>query len=216
MACHLQELQIITGKHQMTPLISMAVNNCDRLAQLVNDILDVEKLAAGKFDFTLQRIDICALVSQTISNDQIFAQRLGVEFQLSGQSNAQSSGPGAPIFVMADPKRIMQVLSNLLSNAAKFSQSGQTVDISITQEEDRVRVAVRDHGIGIDDKFKARIFQKFAQADSSDSRKIQRGGTGLGLSIAKAIIEQHGGQIGYESELGQGSCFYFILATLAE
>ncbi len=111
---------------------------------------------------------------------------------------------------------LMQVLSNLLSNAAKFSQSGQTVDISVNLEEGRVRVAERDHVIGIDDKFKARIFQRFAQADSSDSRKIQRGGTGLGLSIAKAIIEQHGGQIGYESEIGQGSCFYFILATLAE
>ncbi len=188
---------------RVTALMSVAVKNCERLAQLVNDILDVEKLAAGKFDFDMQSVDIGELVAQTLHNDHAFAQQYGVEFCLHNECG--------PIFVLADARRITQVMSNLLSNAAKFSHSGGKIDVSISHAEDQVRVAVRDYGLGIDEQFKKRIFQKFAQADSSDTRKIQRGGTGLGLAIAKTIIEQHGGYMGYSSQLGQGSCFYFLL-----
>jgi PAS domain S-box-containing protein len=188
---------------RMAALMGVAVVNCDRLGLLVNDILDIEKLAAGKFDFDLQRVDLNELITRTIHNDQAFAQKFGVEFHLCSQCG--------PVFVLADASRIIQVLSNLLSNAAKFSHAGNQVDISINLQEEQVRVEVRDYGIGIDEKFKARIFQKFAQADGSDTRKIQRGSTGLGLAIAKTIIEQHGGCMGYSSELGQGSCFYFML-----
>jgi PAS domain S-box-containing protein len=188
---------------QCSSLIRIATNNCDRLGQLVNDILDVEKLAAGKFDFHLEHMDMRELVAQTVANDQAYARQLEVRLVLEVDAN--------PCPVQADSNRIMQVLSNLFSNAIKFSNAGQQVDVTVSQHQGQVRVDVRDHGCGIDEQFRQRIFQKFAQADASDTRKVRHCGTGLGLSISKAIIEQHGGQIGYSSEVGRGSCFYFTL-----
>jgi signal transduction histidine kinase len=102
-------------------------------------------------------------------------------------------------------------LTNLLSNATKFSPRGGTVQVRLTHEDGRVRVTVSDQGPGIPEEFRARIFQKFAQADASDSR--QRGGTGLGLSIARALVEKMGGRIGFDTETGQGTMFYFDLPT---
>lgn len=188
---------------QCSSLLKIATNNCDRLGQLVNDILDVEKLAAGKFDFHLECMDMRDLVAQTVANDQAYARQLEVKLMLEVDDT--------PCPVMADSNRIMQVLSNLFSNAIKFSNTGQQVDVTVRQHQGQVRVEVRDHGCGIDEQFRPRIFQKFAQADASDTRKVQHSGTGLGLSISKAIIEQLGGQIGYSSEVGRGSCFYFTL-----
>ena len=105
--------------------------------------------------------------------------------------------------------RLQQVLSNLLSNAATFSPAGARVDLSARVSDGKVRVSVRAQGPGISDEFRARVFQKFAQADSPDSR--QQGGTGLGLAISKELIEHMGGQIGFESEPSQGACFWFEL-----
>ena len=105
----------------------------------------------------------------------------------------------------------MQVLSNLMSNAAKFSSDGGQVELSISRNGETVRIAVKDRGMGIPNEFRDSIFEKFSQADSSDTR--QRGGTGLGLSIAKAIVEHHDGEIGYESVVGVGSTFFFTPAA---
>ncbi|MEQ1659421.1 MAG: ATP-binding protein, partial [Hylemonella sp.] len=105
-----------------------------------------------------------------------------------------------------DPARLQQVLSNYLSNAAKFSPQGSQVDVAVRQQGDTVRVEVRDRGPGIPEEFKQRIFQKFSQADSSDTR--QKGGTGLGLAISKELMEQMGGRVGFESQPGRGACFH--------
>ena len=103
----------------------------------------------------------------------------------------------------------MQVVTNLLSNAAKFSPEGGTVDVTLQGDDDRVRVAVHDRGSGIPDAFRSRIFSRFAQADSTATR--QKGGTGLGLAICKRLIELMNGHIGFEDRPGGGTTFYFEL-----
>jgi signal transduction histidine kinase len=111
--------------------------------------------------------------------------------------------------VRLDGDRIEQVLANLLSNAAKFSPRGGMVEVRVTRQPGCVRVAVTDHGAGIPAHFQERVFEKFAQADLSSSR--QKGGTGLGLSISRAIIERHGGKIGFTTAPGEGTTFFFDL-----
>ena len=114
--------------------------------------------------------------------------------------------------VNGDVDRITQVVANLLSNAAKFSPPGIPVTVTMTPWRSKVRVSVRDQGPGIPEEFRDRIFQKFSQADSSDTRL--KGGTGLGLNISKAIVEKHGGSIGFETQVGSGTTFYFELPLL--
>lgn len=191
-------------------LVTLANNNCVRLVKLLNDILDIEKLEAGKLALDIKRHDLVALARQAVDNTQAFATQLEVRYEFEANSGA--------LFALCDFDRTVQVLVNLLSNAAKFSQPGQVVRVSVTllgpdqgEAAGLIEVSVADHGSGIPESFRPRIFQKFAQADSSDSRKLQSGSTGLGLSIAKAIVEQQGGQIRFESEEGQGSRFYFRL-----
>jgi signal transduction histidine kinase len=105
--------------------------------------------------------------------------------------------------------RLQQVLTNFLSNAAKFSPASGQVEVAIKNANDTVRIEITDHGPGIPAEFHSRIFQKFSQADSSDTR--QKGGTGLGLAISKEIIERMNGKIGFDSVEGQGACFHFEL-----
>jgi signal transduction histidine kinase len=146
------------------------------------------------------------LIEQAIEVNTGYAQSLDIRFALQT--------PVPDIAVTVDSFRLLQVMSNLLSNAAKFSQPKSTVEIALV---DRVgpqgtriaRVQVTDRGPGIPDEFRGRIFQKFSQADSSDTRA--KSGTGLGLAICKAIVEQMGGTIGYETQVGSGSTFYFEL-----
>ena len=127
-------------------------------------------------------------------------------------SGWRSADPVPVLTANLDSDRIVQVMSNLLSNAIKFSPSGETVTVTITRRNGWGRIAVADRGPGIPENFRSRIFQRFSQADSSDTRKA--GGTGLGLSIAKTIAERHGGHIGFDSALGVGTTFYFELPTL--
>jgi PAS domain S-box-containing protein len=179
-------------------MLDVAYKNSQRLTFLINDLLDMEKLLAGKMFFDMNIKPIAPLVEQVIVENKSYADKYLVTFSLT------DSAPNAVINV--DAFRLQQVLNNFLSNAAKYSPSQGVVDITITADNDWVRISVRDYGPGIPEEFKARMFQKFAQADSSDSR--QKGGTGLGLAISKELVERMGGKIGFDCEVGQGTCFY--------
>lgn len=181
-------------------LVGIARQNSERLIRLINDILDLEKAEAGKLEFQLSVRSIRAEVASVAEFNRGFAQSLGVAIDLE-------EGDDADVFIDSD--RLTQVLTNLISNAAKFSPPGGTVRIRINREDPGVRITVSDNGPGIPAEFCARIFQKFAQADASDSRA--KSGTGLGLSIAKTITEKLGGRIGFDTAPGKGTSFYVIL-----
>jgi PAS domain S-box-containing protein len=182
-------------------LIGIAHHNGQRLVRLINDILDIEKIESGEVVFHLETVNIQTVVEQAIETSRVYADALGVRIRLGSQLAASE--------VYADADRLAQVVGNLLSNAIKFSPSGEEVIVGLTQRGHTVRLTVRDHGPGIPDNFKSRIFQKFAQADSSDTR--QKGGTGLGLSIVRQIVKRLGGEIGFESEVGAGALFFVEL-----
>ncbi len=186
---------------QAKALVEIGYKNSERLVLLINDILDIEKIESGKMDFSLEPVKLIPLVEQAIEANIAYGEQFGVKFKLHNDlSNVK---------VLVDSDRLMQVLTNLLSNAAKFSPQRETVAIAVSREDRKIRVEVRDRGPGIPEAFRPKIFQKFAQADSSDTR--QKGGTGLGLSISKAIIKKLGGQIGFETDTGAGTTLYFLL-----
>ena len=186
---------------QAKSLIDIAYKNSERLVRLINDILDIEKIESGKIEINLQRQDLMSLIEQSIEANRAYGETYGVTFKVTqAMHNAQ---------VNIDHDRMMQVMANLLSNASKFSPANSQVEIAVRPGKLGVRVMVIDKGRGIPEAFRERIFQKFSQADSSDTR--QKGGTGLGLSISKAIIETMGGEIGFENEAGSDTVFYFDL-----
>ena len=187
-------------------MINIAYNNSDRLVRLINDILDIEKIESGKLEFHLAPLDLNLLVARSIEANEGYAHEHGVNFTFT---------PGSDdCRVVADADRLTQVVTNLLSNAAKFSPEGGQVEVAISRTGDRIRVSVSDHGAGIPEAFHDRIFEKFSQADASDTR--QKGGTGLGLNICKAIIERHNGQIDFDSPSGMGTTFYFDLTAVID
>ena len=185
-------------------LVSIANNNCDRLINLINDILDIEKLQAGKVKFDLRPMNIYQCVQESIEANQGYADKQNVSLELASEVGE--------ILVRVDANRLAQVMSNLISNAAKFSHDEGTVSVTVERRDDQVRVAVIDQGSGIPEDYRSKIFQRFSQADSSDTR--QKGGTGLGLSITKSIVERFGGSIDFDSEEGKGTTFYFDLPIL--
>jgi len=186
---------------QAKQLIDVAFKNSGRLGRLVDDILDMDKLEAGKMVFHMRPLPIVPIVEQAIVANAAYAAELGVSFALTGTATGAR--------VRADPDRLAQVLANLLSNAAKFSPEGDTVEISVERAAKVVRVAVRDRGPGVPDAFRSEVFSKFAQADNASARR--KGGTGLGLSISKAFIEKMGGRIDFDSAEGRGTTFFFEL-----
>lgn len=188
-------------------LTDIAQESTERLIRLINDLLDIEKIASGKMRFETAPRALADLLDQTIRDNAVLAERAGVRL-LAGPGLAAGDRTDATVIV--DPDRIVQAFTNLISNAVKFSPAGATVTLSVLDRPDgMVRVSVADRGIGIDPGFHGRIFQRFAQADGSDSRA--RGGTGLGLAITREIVERHGGHIGFETEPGRGTCFHIDL-----
>jgi PAS domain S-box-containing protein len=184
-------------------LLAIAHSNSQRLVRLINDILDLQKIESGQVVFHLKHLEMRSLLEQTIEANRAFAHELGVRIRLN---NASDTGE-----VFADSDRLAQIITNLLSNAIKFSPVGGEVAVGVERRAEHVRVWVRDQGPGVPEEFKARIFEKFAQADSSDAR--QKGGTGLGLSIVKQLIHQHGGTVGFAPAPGGGTFFYFELPS---
>jgi len=181
-------------------LLEIAQANCQRLVRMVNDILDLKKLDAGQMRFFFQRCDARTLLEKAIEANQGFADDCGVGIQLEA--------PGGSIDLYIDPDRFIQVITNLLSNALKFSTPGEEVVVTLEKHGTDVRIAVRDHGPGIPAEFKPRIFATFAQADGGSQ---QKGGSGLGLSIARHIVTRMQGQIGFDDAAGGGTIFHVDL-----
>ncbi|MFC5523262.1 ATP-binding protein [Polaromonas jejuensis] len=182
-------------------LVGIATHSCERLIRLINDILDSEKIESGKMRFELQQVKLQPLLAQALTANQGFAGQYNVELALDAPADA--------VMVNVDSDRLTQVVTNLLSNAVKFSPPASCVHIRLLCSNGRIRVEVADSGPGIPEAFRERIFQKFSQADSSDTR--QKGGTGLGLNISRAIVEHMGGNMGFTTEVGVGTVFFFEL-----
>ncbi|HEY1837018.1 MAG TPA: PAS domain S-box protein [Rhizomicrobium sp.] len=184
-------------------LINIAHANCQRLIRLINDMLDVEKIQSGKMRFEMTRLSFTDVARRTLDTLQGLGEqaKVAIELTTSGQTD-----------IRGDNDRLVQVITNLVSNAVKFSPPDGTVRVTVSQIDRLVRLCVSDDGPGIPDEFRTRIFSKFSQADSSDSR--QKGGTGLGLVIAKEIVDRHGGRLWFESESGKGTRFYVDLPAI--
>lgn len=191
---------------QAKALVDIAHKNSERLILLVNDILDMEKIASGKMNFNLQSVELAPLIEQALAANRAYAE----QFKVSYEFERAQAVPLAQL----DVDRFMQVLANFLSNAAKFSPAGGVVSVAVQTREHYVRVSVTDRGQGIPADFYSKIFQKFSQADSSDTRS--KGGTGLGLSITKALVERMGGQIGFASKSGVGTTFFAEFPAVAD
>ena len=204
-------LGLITGgvlgalPEQVKSMLTIASNNTERLLMLINDILDMQKIEAGKMAFRFENFALMKLLESAIADLSTYGDQHKVRFVINHRVD--------DAHVFADYDRLMQVLANLMSNAAKFSPTGSTVEISVARHnEGRLRVSVSDVGPGIPEDFKSRIFSPFSQSDSSDTRF--KGGTGLGLAITKAIVERHGGNIGFVSRVGIGTTFYVELPEM--
>ncbi len=187
-------------------LAEIALGNADRLSRLVNDILDLEKVEKGRVVIKRTPLELSDVVRQSLVANQEYARQFEATLALV------EDVPG--LVVAGDADRIAQVLTNLVSNACKYTPKGERVEVALLKVNGLVRVTVRDKGPGVPQEFVPRLFQRFAQADTHEARGL--GGTGLGLSIARAIVEELDGHIGYEPAPEGGSRFYFELPVLAE
>ncbi|WP_319772152.1 PAS domain S-box protein [Breoghania sp.] len=201
-------LRLITSGHvgevpeKVAGLLRLAQSNAMRLIDLVNDIMVVEKLQAGVVTLKMEPVDLVGLVQSTLEDMAQFGEKFGVTFELKTRLKSAVT--------IGDGRRLTQVLINLLSNAAKFSETGSLVEIRIEKRDGFFRLAVQDYGIGIPKEAIDNVFSKFVQLDTADSKAGQ--GSGLGLSISQAIMDLHGSTIEVESQVGAGSTFYFDLA----
>ncbi|PVY70058.1 PAS domain S-box-containing protein [Tamilnaduibacter salinus] len=198
-------LRLITGgaagevPERMAKMLRIAEQNSHRLIQLVNDLLDLNKLAAGEMELRFEDIELGPAIEQAIEQMQNFAAPYEVTLNRTGSPLGQ---------VHVDPDRLQQILANLISNACKHSPRGSEVTIHCESNmEGSALVSVIDQGPGIPASFRSRIFERFAQADASDSRA--KGGTGLGLAVTRELVERMGGVIGFESRDGEGARFWF-------
>jgi signal transduction histidine kinase len=183
-------------------LLRMADRNAERLGALIEDLLDVESIDSGKLRLELREQPLQPLIRQALDANTPYAAQHQVTFELTSTVTDATA--------RVDAQRILQVMTNLLSNAVKFSPSEAAVSVTLTQPTpQRLRVEVRDRGPGISAQFQEKVFTLFAQGDASDSRP--KGGTGLGLAISKTLIEYMGGVIGFATNDGGGTTFFFEL-----
>ncbi len=188
-------------------LLTLAFDGCSRLTHLVNDILDLEKISAGKMEYRMEKRPIQSLVSEIVCNNESLADKFETQFQVRHRTN--------DAIIEVDPNRFGQALLNLLSNAAKFTSRHSVIQIETKCLPDNtVRVSVTDNGPGIPVEFRSRIFEKFAQANGTAVSKTP--GSGLGLNITKQIILAFGGDVWFETEMGQGTTFHIDLPICAD
>ncbi|MGD1917459.1 MAG: PAS domain S-box protein [Pleurocapsa sp.] len=188
--------ELSTSGKQMA---AMAMRNSDRMVRLVNDILDLERMESGRDEIVRQKCNSVDLIQQAISTLNPMAE----------EKNISLKTDFAKIKIFVDRDRIVQTLTNLITNAIKFSPKESTVSIFARQQNKAVLFMVKDRGRGIPQSKLESIFERFQQVDASDSR--QKGGTGLGLAICRHIVEQHGGKIWVKSTYGEGSTFFFFI-----
>jgi signal transduction histidine kinase len=189
---------------KLISVVDVAYNNSVRLHHLIDEILDIEKIESGKLVLQMDSTNISELLEEAIATNKGYAQEYGVTFVCSGTEQS--------LFVDADGDRLMQVMGNLLSNAAKFSPYGGQIEVSLARHEGSLRIAVEDHGCGIVEESRETIFDKFTQADATDRR--QKGGSGLGLSIATMFVEAHNGKLYFTTKVDKGTTFYIDLQEL--
>ena len=190
---------------EMQSMLEIASKNSTRLANLINDILDLQKIESGEMPYHFDTVDVRQLVVDAVDANRGYADKLGLE--LVGEIIE-----GEPVFIKGDENRLMQVMSNIISNALKFSDPGGCVTVSYSVIGEKVRIYVKDEGVGIPEDSRDKVFDKFSQIDSTDQRKV--GGTGLGMNISKQIVEHHKGLIDYVSELGEGTTFFVEFDTI--
>lgn len=183
-------------------MLNIANNNCDRLLLLVRDLLDMDKIQAGRLELLKAPVLLHALCESAVVANQGYAAKYNVTLSCDLSKLPE-------LTLIADEQRLLQILSNLISNAIKFSPSGETVSLAAAAANDSVTLSVTDHGPGVPEGFKNDLFKPFCQADGSNTGK--HGGTGLGLSISKRLIELHDGTIGFNSVPGKGAVFYVSL-----
>ncbi len=181
----------------LASLVDIAHRNSERLARLVNDILEVEKIESEKLAIRLEKVDMNEVAEHALDLDQPLADRYNCRFEFAPAP--------AEAWIRADPDRLMQVISNLLSNAAKFSPTGAAVRIAVETDAEHIRLTVTDQGTGIPDEFRERIFGRFAQANVGGG--VRKEGSGLGLSIARALTVRMGGRIDFVSAAGGPTTF---------
>lgn len=184
-------------------MAAIAYRNSEQLKQLVDDLLDIEKLVSGRMTMKVSEISLLPVIQESVERLKTYATGSGVEVVIAAGFDDRT--------VPADRFRLGQAFTNLLSNAIKFSPANGQVDIKTEVSAHQLRILVQDRGPGVPNHFRDRIFQKFAQADSSDTRG--KAGTGLGLAITKEIMIQMGGDVGFESTEGQGATFWLELPT---
>lgn len=192
---------------QQQHMLMLAQQNSQRLGKLINDLLDIEKLAVNKMQFKLRLWPLTELLRQSIDLNQPVALQRQVQLELVCPEQTD-------LWVEVDEVRVQQVMANLLANAIRHSPVGAVVRVTLEQSPKTVRVAVIDQGSGVAESFESRLFEKFSQADSSDRRQVT--GTGLGLAICKDLIKAMRGDIGYQRSPSGGACFYFTLPLATE
>lgn len=190
---------------QAAHIIELALDNVKKLQLLINDLLDMDKLIAGKMQFDMQPQPLLPVIEMSLRHNQSYGQQYQVHYKLQVDA--------ADMWVNIDSMRLQQVMANLLSNAAKFSPPGSCVEILLQQKDKQAVVRVIDRGVGISEEFKPNIFSKFSQADSSDIKS--KNGTGLGLAISKQLMNQMQGEIGFHSLQKQGTEFYLLLPLVS-
>lgn len=189
---------------RMAPMLSTAGKNAKRLAALIDDLLDLQKIEAGEMVYRFEPIPVGELIRDAVEANQGLADSLRVRLI--------DIPPTGALFIRGDVARLMQVMSNVIANAIGFSDEGSVVRVYSERVGRRVRICVQDSGIGIPAGARDKVFGKFTQVDNGDRRRV--GGTGLGMNISRQIVERHKGDIDYVSHKGKGTTFFVAFDLL--